>query len=565
MQIESSRLLNGSQKAIFARARIATVAEVWLQAASEIARKTRVSVEEVQAAVDLLCKETAPRSLRVPTNGGNSHEDVQIASRLTTGDNDLDASLGGGIEARSITEIVGEAWVDFLTLSYGCSIDQGFLSAAGKTQLALQLAAMSQIPIDKGGLDGAVAYITTGSASLPTHRLLEIARLHQKTAQLDMNTLMDNIHHCRAPTVYAMMQVLKNNLPSLCDQLSSEDGLPSRKPIRLLIVDSITALFQIGEKTTPAILADRSKAIAEISTTLHHLVSQRGLTCLVLSHVTDVFQAQDGFYGGQEVGDEGEILYREQSKWFNQSFGDGRKEATLGLIWANQVNTRVMLSRTERRRLFEDDSTTVAVKRRKGVDGTQILARFVHPADPRDEDDDEPTPRGTLIRRFSLIFSPSAQPSATDFIIVAAGVRAFDSLPLHFVQPHCSTPAPTTALPTFVPALSQLVHTKASHSTHAALVQSSPRALRKSTSLDGLSVFDEEEWIAIAEQSEVWDAPEPEVEELPSGDALNVDASRGDVEEFIPSSQGEEVELASFNYPSNVALPNDLISSPIKS
>ncbi len=566
MQIESSKLLSGSQKAIFARARIATVAEVWLQAASEIARKTRVSVEEVQAAVDLLCKETAPRSLRVTTNGGNSHQDVQIASRLTTGDNDLDANLGGGIEARSITEIVGEAWVDYLALSYGGGIDPGFLSAAGKTQLALQLAAMSQISIDKGGLDGGVAYITTGSASLPTNRLLEIARLHQKTAKLDMNTLMDNIHHCRAPTVYALMQVLKYNLPSLCDQLSSEDGLPSRKPIRLLIVDSITALFQIGEKTTAATLADRSKGIAEISTALHHLVFQRGLTCLVLSHVTDVFQVQDGFYGGQEVGDEGEFLYREQSKWFNQSFGDGRKEATLGLIWANQVNTRVMLSRTERRRPLEnEDSTTITVKRRKGVDGTQIPARFVHLDDPRDEDDDELTPRGTLIRRFSLIFSPSAQPTATDFTIVAAGVRAFDSLPLHFIQPRRSVPTPTTPLPTFVPSLSQLVHTEASHSTHAAPVQSSPRALRRATSLDGLSVFDEEEWIVIAEQSEVWDAPEPEVEELPSGDALNVDSSRGDVEDFIPSSQGEEVELASFNYPSNVALPNDLISSPIKS
>ena len=109
MQIESSKLLSGSQKAIFARARIAIVAEVWLQPASEIAKKARVSVEEVQAAVNLLCKETAPRSLRVTTDDENSCEDVQIASKLTTGDSDLDAVLGGGIEANSITEIVGEA------------------------------------------------------------------------------------------------------------------------------------------------------------------------------------------------------------------------------------------------------------------------------------------------------------------------------------------------------------------------------------------------------------------------------------------------------------------------
>jgi DNA repair protein RAD57 len=429
---------------------------------------------------------------------------------------------------------------------------------------------MSQISINQGGLDGAIAYITTGSASLQTNRLIEIARLHQKTATLDMNTLMDNIHHCRAPTAYALMQVLKHNLPSLCDQISSEDRLPLRKPIRLLIVDSITPLFQIGEKTTTATLVDRSKAIAEISTTLHHLASQRGLTCLVLSHVTDVFQAQGGSYGGQEMDDQGgEILYRDQSQWFNQSFGDGRKEATLGLTWANQVNTRVMLGRTERRRLLEnDDRATIAVKRRKGVDGTQIPARFAHPTDPRhgdegEEDDDGLSPRGTLVRRFSLIFGPSAPPTATDFIVVAAGVQALDSPPFPSAhpQPRCSVPAPTTSLPTFVPGLTQLVHNGALHSTHAVPIQSSPGALRRAPSLDELSAFDEAEWIAIAEKSEVWDAPDPELEELPSEDALNVDASSGDAEEFIPSSQGEEVELTSFNYPTNV----DLISSPIKS
>ena len=105
MQIESSKLLSVSQKAIFARGRIATLAEVWLHAVSDIAKKSRVSVKEVQAALDLLCKETAPRSLRVVTDGGNSGENVG----LTTGENALDSILGGGIAAHSITEIVGEA------------------------------------------------------------------------------------------------------------------------------------------------------------------------------------------------------------------------------------------------------------------------------------------------------------------------------------------------------------------------------------------------------------------------------------------------------------------------
>ena len=424
---------------------------------------------------------------------------------------------------------------------------------------------MSQIPIDQGGLDGAVAYITTGSASLQTKRLLQIARLHRKTAKLDTSSLMDNIHHCRAPTVYALMQVLNHNLPSLCDHLSCEERLPPRKPIRLLVIDSITSLFQIGEKTTTISLVERSKALAELSTTLHRLASQRGLTVLVLSHVTDVFQAPG--FDGQGAGESGEILYRDQSKWFSQGAGDGRKEATLGLSWANQVNTRVMLSRTERRRLLEDDeSTAMTVKRRKGADGAPIPAQLAHPAGPRDEGaegdegDDDFSPRGTRIRRFSLVFSPSAAPAATDFVVVAAGVQALSPPPSPSPRPPCTVPAPTL-LPTFVPGLTQLVRSRASQNTHIAPVGSSPRARQRAPSIDELSAFDEEEWIAIAEKSEIWDGPEPEVGELPFGGALNVDESNGCVEEFIPSSQGEEVELTSFDNPSNVVLPNALISS----
>jgi len=193
------------------------------------------------------------------------------------------------------------------------------------------------------------------------------------------------------------------------------------------------------------------------------------------------------------------------------------------------------------------------------VDGTQVPTQFVRHTDARDEDD--VSPRGTLIRRFSLIFSPSSPPAATDFIVAVAGVQAFDSSPIPSTRPpQYVVPAPApTSLPTFVPGSTQLVHS----GTYAAPVQSSTPVLQRAPSIDELSAFDEEEWIAIAEKSEIWDAPEPEVEELPSVDSLNVDESSGDAEELIPSSQGEEVELTSFNYPSNVVLPHDMIPSPV--
>lgn len=395
---------------------------------------------------------------------------------------------------------------------------------------------MCQLPVNQGGLDGAVAYITTGSASLPTTRLAQIARLHPKTAALDPASLLDNVHHCRAPTVYALAQVLRHALPPLC----------ARARIRLLVLDSIAALFHTGEQTTSAALAERARALADTAAALHALAARRALTVLVLSHVTDVFPAPAARDDNND-GNDGALPYRAQARWFGQDPA-GAKEATLGLAWANQVNTRVMLSRTARRRVVHaenegDDDDAVSVKRRKGADGTPIPipARRVHPTEP--EDPESGAARGCLIRRFSVVFSPSAAPAATDFIVAAAGVQAFDPPPSP-PRPSRTVPSPPPApLPTFVPGLTQLVRSASSQNTPAAPVHSSPR-LPRVPSVDELSAFDENEWMAIAEKSEMWDAPEPEVEAP---------------EEFIPSSQGDEVELSSTSF--NVVLPNPLISS----
>lgn len=62
--------------------------------------------------------------------------------RNTSGSNDLDVLLGGGIETGSITEIFGE----FRT---------------GKTQLCHTLCVTAQRPLDQGGAEGRVIYVDT--------------------------------------------------------------------------------------------------------------------------------------------------------------------------------------------------------------------------------------------------------------------------------------------------------------------------------------------------------------------------------------------------------------------
>jgi RecA/RadA recombinase len=66
----------------------------------------------------------------------------QEVIKLTTGSTALDELLGGGIETMSITEAFGE----FRT---------------GKTQLCHTLCVTAQLPREKGGGAGKVAYIDT--------------------------------------------------------------------------------------------------------------------------------------------------------------------------------------------------------------------------------------------------------------------------------------------------------------------------------------------------------------------------------------------------------------------
>ncbi|MGK0549318.1 MAG: helix-hairpin-helix domain-containing protein, partial [Pyrobaculum sp.] len=68
--------------------------------------------------------------------------------RISTGVRSLDELLGGGIETRAVTEVVGE---------FG----------SGKTQLCHQLAVMVQLPEERGGLGAKAIYIDTENTFRP--------------------------------------------------------------------------------------------------------------------------------------------------------------------------------------------------------------------------------------------------------------------------------------------------------------------------------------------------------------------------------------------------------------
>lgn len=145
--------------------------------------------------------------------------------RVTTNSKALDELLGGGVETQAITEFSGE---------FG----------TGKTQLAHQIAVDIQQPVAQGGLDGEVVYIDTESTFRP-ERIVDMA----KAVGADPNATLERIHVARA---------FNSNHQMLLVQKAQE--LAREKPIRLLVVDSLTSHFR-SEYVGRAELAPRQQLL----------------------------------------------------------------------------------------------------------------------------------------------------------------------------------------------------------------------------------------------------------------------------------------------------------------
>ncbi|KAH0903916.1 hypothetical protein HID58_043419, partial [Brassica napus] len=148
--------------------------------------------------------------------------------RITTGSQALDDLLGGGIETAAITEAFGEF-------------------RSGKTQLAHTLCVTTQLPTSMKGGNGKVAYIDTEGTFRPD-RIVQIA----ERFGMDPGAVLDNIIYARAYTY----EHQHNLLLGLAAKMSEE-------PFKILIVDSIIALFRV-DFTGRGELADRQQKLAQM-------------------------------------------------------------------------------------------------------------------------------------------------------------------------------------------------------------------------------------------------------------------------------------------------------------
>jgi DNA repair protein RadA len=178
--------------------------------------------------------------------------------KLTSRVKALDELLGGGFESQAITELYGE---------FG----------SGKTQIAHQLAVNVQLPFEQGGLEGHTLMIDTENTFRP-ERIVQIAQ----AAGIDPEEALKNVHVARAFNSHHQMLLMDR-----------AKALAKEYPVRLLIVDSLTAHFR-AEYIGRGALAERQQ---KLNRHMHDLQRFADLNNAVILVTNQVSAKPDAFFG----------------------------------------------------------------------------------------------------------------------------------------------------------------------------------------------------------------------------------------------------------------------------
>ncbi|PWA21874.1 hypothetical protein CCH79_00015670, partial [Gambusia affinis] len=197
---------------------------------------------------------------------------------VTTGSQEFDKLLGGGIESMAITEAFGE----FRT---------------GKTQLSHTLCVTAQLPGEDGYSGGKVIFIDTENTFRPD-RLRDIA----DRFNVDHDAVLDNVLYARAYTSEHQMELLDfvaakfheeggvfkllvSHKPLIDFLLRQEGSLTSFILKHSEIIDSIMALFRV-DFSGRGELAERQQKLAQMLSRLQKISEEYNVAVFVTNQMT---------------------------------------------------------------------------------------------------------------------------------------------------------------------------------------------------------------------------------------------------------------------------------------
>ncbi|KAJ9124057.1 hypothetical protein QFC22_000850 [Naganishia vaughanmartiniae] len=393
-------------------------------------------------------------------------EDRLAPGWISTGDDAIDQVLGGGIRRGVLTEIAGE-------------------SASGKSHFGLQLALTAQLPSHTDEPGGAI--LLTSERKISFTRLEQIvqSRIGEgKSTHDEPNSTgkqpfearkyLDNVHTMHVTEVdgleHALAYMVPNIIAVLAKSASSAADTPRngnvvRLPVSLIVIDSIGALFRASYDSNQGGLPQRSKMLCVIADRLKYLAHKHNIAVVVINQVSDVFGRPSLIDNASRISRPGSpapttsrdqnspapeiaqptMTYKVQSQYFSGQSNTLSKEASLGLVWANAVNVRIMLSRTGRRRPLDANDLTRRMKRPRTVDGkyrqeleedtrANVIAERARNMDAAAAPlptTSESSWEATLIRRMHLVFSPFAKQECIDYVILQSGIHSLPPADYH--------------------------------------------------------------------------------------------------------------------------------------
>ncbi|XP_053138629.1 DNA repair protein XRCC3 isoform X2 [Hemicordylus capensis] len=284
------------------RANIKSVKEILHFSGADLQRLTLLSSTDVQYLLETvsgaLREKTVFTALQLFQDKNHSTSQRQ---KLSLGCPVLDSLLQGGIPLTGITEIAGE-------------------SSAGKTQIGLQLCLSVQHLYKYGGLESGAVYICTEDV-FPNKRLQQ---------------LIEQQSNLRADVPHNVVQKIKFGNSIFVEHAADLDTfrecitkrvnlLLSRGMVRLVIVDSIAALFRCEFGAEDSVL--KARYLQSFGAKLHRLSSKFRIPVICINQVTDTMD--------------------ERRSAVQSSPGPMAKSVTpaLGITWSNQLLMRLMASR----------------------------------------------------------------------------------------------------------------------------------------------------------------------------------------------------------------------------
>ena len=178
--------------------------------------------------------------------------------KCTTGSQELDRILGGGVETGAITELIGE---------FG----------SGKTQICFTLAVTAQQSVEEGGYGGNVCVIDTEGTFMP-ERIMQIA----EERGLDYTKILEGILIARAYNSEHQI-ILINSLPELVE----------KSGIKLVIMDSMIGHFR-GEYIGRGTLAERQQKLGSCLSKLLRVAEAFNVSVVLTNQV---LSTPDTMYG----------------------------------------------------------------------------------------------------------------------------------------------------------------------------------------------------------------------------------------------------------------------------